>query len=142
MARTNGRHFSVQSTVEGKPVRLLVDTGAQFTSLAPGIVKFGHMLYNRDVGSSIGHLAVNSMQMSMVNGSVNGYPARLDGWLIGGYAVKSSVVLVQPLPPEILKEQSSGDGPVLGMLGADDLAANSAFIDIANSCLYLKPRQK
>ena len=69
-------------------------------------------------------------------------PATVENWKIGNYAVSSWNVGVQALPPNLLSEESAGEGPVLGLLGAEFLAANNAIIDIAGSTLYLKPRSR
>ena len=142
MATTNGRHYTVACTVEGQPVRLIVDTGATFTSFRPGVVKFSHMMYNRGTGNSIGHLASNAMTMSMINGDAFAYPAKVERWKIGNYEVASSVVLVSAVPEGLTREQSAGDGPILGLLGAEVLASNSAIIDVPGATLYLKPTKR
>ena len=137
MLRTNGRHFVVQCTIEGKPVRLLVDTGAAFTDLHAGVMRLP-MLYNRDNGGSMGHLAMFRGTASMIGMDSSLYPARLEHWKIGSYEIEESNVAVNNFPAGFDNEQSGGDGPLLGLLGAEVLAANNAVVDIANSTLYLK----
>ncbi len=137
MSSTNGRHYTVQCTIEGKPVRLMVDTGAQFTTLRSGVMPLP-IIYNRDTGGSMAHLASTSMTMSMIGLDTISNPARLENWKIGNYVVARSNVAVNKFPEVFGNEQSAGEGPLLGLLGAEVLAANNAVIDIPNSMLYLK----
>ena len=137
MATGNGRHFFVSATVSGKPVRLLVDTGAQFTTFTEGVVPL-NIIYNRDNGTSIGHLAATTMTLSMIGGDMSMHPARVEHWKLGSYEIVSASVAVARLPERLAKEQSDGDGPILGVAGAELLAANNAIIDVAGSTLYLK----
>ena len=96
------------------------------------------MIYHVD--NSVGtRLQTAAVSMSMINSNAVAYPARIENWKIGNYAVKSSVVTVHPMPSTLTSEQSSGEGPMLGLLGAEVLANNSAIIDIAGTTLYLKP---
>ncbi len=137
MSPTSGRHYTVQCTIEGKPVRLLVDTGAQFTTLRTGVMPLP-IIYNRDTGGSMARLASTGMTMSMIGMDSSSYPARLEHWKIGDYEIAKSNVAVNKFPAMFGNEQSSGDGPLLGVLGAEVLAANNAIIDISGSALYLK----
>lgn len=141
MMRTNGRHFAVQCTIEGKPVRLMVDTGAQFTCLRSGIMPLP-ILYNRDTGPSMARLGSTGISMSMIGMDSTAYPAQLDHWKIGSYEIERSNLAVIKFPPSFGNEQSEGDGPLLGVLGAEVLAANNAVIDIANSTLFLKASKR
>ena len=141
MAATNGNHFTVQATVEGKPVRVIIDTGATYTSFAPNIVKFSQMIYHLNDSTGT-RLQTTAMSMSMINASTVAYPARLAHWKLGNYEVPSTVGSVTELPPGILKEQSAGEGPLLGLVGAEVLAMNNAIVDVAGSTLYLKPSRR
>ena len=78
----------------------------------------------------------------MINSRSVGYPARIENWKLGNYVVKSSAVTVTEMPAALTSEHSSGEGPMLGLLGAEVLARNSAIIDIAGSTLYLKPSDR
>lgn len=138
MSPTNGRHFSVACSVDGKPVRLLVDTGAQFTSFNKGTIPLD-VIYNRDTGGSMARLASMGGEASMVGSFSSLYPARVERLKIGDYEVRHVNVAVHLLPEGILREQSDGEGPMLGLLGAEILSSNNAMIDIAGSTLYLKP---
>lgn len=137
MSPTNGRHYTVQCTIEGKPVRLLVDTGAEFTSLRSDIMPLP-IIYNRDTGRSMVHLASTGMAMSMIGMDSIANPVRLEHWKIGDYEIARSTVLANKFPATFGHEQSAGEGPLLGVLGAEVLAANNAVIDVAGSALYLK----
>ena len=137
MAQANTRHFTVQATVSGKPVRLIVDTGAQFTTFAPGVVPLT-MHYNRDTGSSMVRIASNAGTSRMVGSDATMFPAEVEHWKIGNYEIASSLVAVHHFPPGLLAQQSAGEGPVLGLLGSEVLSKNHAIIDITGSTLYLK----
>ena len=137
MAPTNSHRFTVPCTVNGKQARLLVDTGAGFTSFAPGIVPLS-VNYNRDTGSSMAHLASTGMTSRMIGLDSTMYPAEVEHWKIGTYEIASSYVAVHKFPPGALADESSDPGPTLGLLGSEILAKNNALIDIAGSTLYLK----
>ena len=138
MSPTSGRHFSVACAVDGKPVRLIVDTGAQFTSFNRGVIPLD-IIYNRDTGGSMQRLASTEGTAGMVGSFSSLYPARVEHLKIGSYEVRHVNVAVHKLPEGILNEQSAGEGPMLGLLGDEILAANSAVIDVTGSTLYLKP---
>lgn len=139
MAPTNGRHYSVQATVEGKKVRLLVDTGAEFTTFASGVMKLGNMIYNHSESAATGsRIQSTAMSMSMINSSAIAYMAKVEHWELGEFEISSSVVSVSPISRSELNESSAGEGPVLGLLGAEVMARHHAIIDVAGSTLYLK----
>ncbi len=138
LSPTNGRHYTVQCTVENKPVRMIVDTGAQYTTLRTGVMPLP-MHYNRDPGYSMAHLLSSAIPMSMIGLDSTAYLARLDHWKIADYELGSTNVVADQFPPNFGNEQSAGDGPILGLLGAEVLAKNNAVIDIAGPTLYLKP---
>ena len=137
MEPANSRHFLVPCTVSGKQVRLIVDTGAEFTTFVPGVVPL-NVIYNRDAGTSMGHLASTGTALSMIGGDSVMHPARVLNWKIGNYEVSSSSVAVGNIPHGLLTMQAGGDGPILGLLGAEVLAANNAIVDVGGSTLYLK----
>ena len=139
MAPSPSRHFVVPCTVSGKPARLIVDTGAQFTTFVPGVVPL-HILYNRDTGSSVTRLASTTMPLSLIGGDSTMNPARVEHWKIGDFEVASSNVAVATIPHGLLAIQAGGDGPILGLLGAEVLAANNAIVDVGGSTLYLKAK--
>jgi hypothetical protein len=125
--------------VSGKAVRLVVDTGAEFTSFAPGIVPL-NVIYNRDTGATMAHLASTTSTMSMIGGDSSVHPARVENWKVGDFPVASSVVATGALPHALLTQQGAGDGPILGLLGAEFLASHHAIVDIGGTTLYLKPK--
>ena len=137
MAPTDSRHFTVQSTVSGKPVRLVVDTGAQFTTFKEGVVPLT-IIYNRDTGPSMERLMSTSSTMSMIGLDSTMHPARVEHWKIGDYEIASANVAISKFPLGLLAQHSAGDGPILGVLGAEQLALNNAILDIGGPTLYLK----
>ncbi len=139
LSTTNANHFAVACTIEEKPVRLVVDTGATFTSFDKDAISLHHMMYNRDTRNSIGHLAINQMHSSMFGMDSTAYMARIENWKIGNYTVPHSVVMSHAMPPGLVTHNSGGDGPIVGLLGAEVLAGNNAIIDVAGATLYLKP---
>ena len=141
MLSTSSRHFAVPCAVSGKPAKLLVDTGAQFTSFAPGIVPLD-ILYNRDTRGSMVHLASTTSTMSMIGMDTSMHPARVENWKVGNYEIAHSNVAVQKFPANLLSQQSDGDAPLLGLLGSEFLAENNAIIDIGGSTLYLKASRR
>lgn len=138
MSSTSGRRFTVACTVSGKPVRLLVDTGANFTTFAPDIVPLS-IIHARDSGGGMSHINSYAATSSMIGGDYTLYPAEVDHWKIGNYEMEHSYIATHHFPPHSLDDESAGDGPMLGLLGAEIMAANNAIIDIAGSTLYLKP---
>ena len=141
MSATSGRHFTVSCTVDGKPVRLIVDTGAQFTSFNKDTIPLD-IIYNRDTRGSMARLGSTEGTALMVGSASSMYPARVQRLKIGSYEVQDAIVAVQKIPEGFLREQSEGEGPVLGFLGDEVLASNNAIIDISGSTLYLKPRSR
>ena len=139
MAPTDYRHFTVEATVSGKPVRLVVDTGAQFTTFTEGLVPLT-IIYNRDTGPSMAHLMSTTSTMSMIGLDSSMHPARVEHWKIGSYEIASANVAVSKFAPGLLAQHSAGDGPILGVLGAEQLALNNAIVDVGGSTLYLKHR--
>ena len=139
MAVSSVRHFIVPCTVNGKAVRLDVDTGAQFTTFSPGIVPLT-VIYNQDTGPSMRRIASATGTLSMIGGDILLHPARVEHWKIGNYEVPSSSVAVSAVPSLFLTQEAAGDGPILGFLGAEVLAANNAIVDVGGSTLYLKSK--
>lgn len=138
MSPTNYRHFTVPCRVGGQPARLVVDTGASFTTFGKGIVPVT-MLYNRAQDTvSTGHLGSSAMVASMLGGDSTAYPGQVEHWKIGDYEIASSVITVHTMPQWLREEQSAGEGPILGLLGCEILAGNNAIIDIGGRTLYLK----
>ncbi len=138
MSLTNAHHFTVQCNVGGKAARLVLDTGMSYTDFDKGVVPVT-MLYNRkDDSVSLGHLGSNSATMSMIGQDSTMYPGRVENWKIGDFQIASSVVAVNALPQWLRDERSAGEGPILGFLGCEILARNSAIVDIGGHTLYLK----
>ena len=137
MATSNDRHFFVPCTVSGRPVRLMVDTGAQFTTFIDGILPLT-TIYNRDTGGSMARIGSTGMTLSMIGSDMEMHPARVEHWKIGNFEIAKSSVAVAKLPHALVNEQVAGDGPILGVLGAELLASNHAIIDVGGSTLYLK----
>ena len=122
--------FLVPCTVGGHPFRLIVDTGAAFTTLDAYAVRGVHVeqkpLPMR--GSILGYQPVEY------------YLVQADTLQIGNYEASNvHMVSDEGIKRTLTPMQSSTDEPpVLGLLGGDILAANGAMIDIGNHNLYLK----
>ncbi len=131
MERTSGRHFAVSSTVNGKPYQLIVDTGAEFTTVDVSQLNYHDASYLPYVRGT--------MRTQMIGGISEGRPMYLKDWMLGSYHVPEVSVLGELLPGGLTNETSAAHGPVLGLLGREVLARNSAIIDISGSTLYVKP---
>ncbi len=126
-----GRDFSVPCQLNGRAVRLIVDTGAAFTTFDRAWLDDAHMTSGSLPmrGSVIGNAAE---EMGVV---------KLDRLRIGDYTatnvqIASSVDLRRAVEPS--KAQGAAD-PIVGLLGSDTLGFNGAIIDVGGKALYLKP---
>lgn len=90
-------HFWVKASVNGVPVRFLVDTGATLTTLSPQAAK--------DVGLEIGNLN-RRIELRTANGSTSGAIVTLNELRAGNIAARRIEAVVAP---------GIGDTNVLGM---------------------------
>ena len=138
MTSTGHHHFTVACTVEDQAMRL-VDTGAGSTIFDKDAVHLRNTMYNSSNGNHLGHFASNHLEMRSFGLSTTAYLAHLENWKVGPYSIQRSVVLSQATPAGLVTGGSGGEAPVIGLLGAEVLAANNAIVDVAGSTLYLKP---
>ena len=125
------RDFTVPCTINDHHFRLLVDTGAPFTTMNRNLLQAAH-LELRDIPGLRGGLVGTRAEDS-------GYVA-ISGMQIGNYVAPTVHVVSTPQsfaqfggPNDQLT-----DGAIVGLLGGDVLAANGAVVDIGNKVLYLK----
>ncbi len=123
--------FTVPCTINGHHFRLLVDTGAPFTTMNHQLLDAAH-LETRDVpgfrGGLVGTRAEDTGLVTIL------------GMQVGNYVVPSVHVLSTPQSFAQFggSNDQLKDGAIVGLFGCDALAANSAVVDIGNKVLYLK----
>jgi predicted aspartyl protease len=123
-------HLRVPGEIDNVPCRFIVDTGARLTALDRSFAlraKLGGKpteLTASGIGRSGGRVSVTSF------GSL---------W-IGNYQIKSGSATVLNLDPEMLARGT--DSEVVGLLGVEYLAQNSAIFDFVSGTLYLRPRPR
>ncbi len=125
-----GHHFLVPCVVNGHPFRLVVDTGAPFTNLDLNLLNAAQ-ISSHDLGVRSGLLAASAEKLSLVD---------LDRLQIGGYTATEIhlTATAQSLKAFGGARDNAPDQPILGLLGGDILASNSAVVDIGGRMLYLK----
>ena len=125
-----GRHFLVPCVVNGRSYRLVVDTGAPFTTLDLNLLNAAQV-GSRELGVRNGMLAASAEKLSLVD---------LDHLQIGGYTATEThlTATAQSLKAFEGARDNAPDQPILGLLGGDILASNRAVVDIGSRMLYLK----
>ena len=123
--------FTVPCTLNGHRFRMIVDTGAPFTTVNKELLSAAH-LEARDVpglrGGLVGTRAEETGLVSLPVLEIGGYPAR-DVHMIS--TPQSFTAFGGP-------HDSSQEGAIVGLLGGDVLAANDAVVDVGNKSLFLK----
>jgi predicted aspartyl protease len=118
----------VDATINGEPVRLMVDTGAFATLLHRGFLRRLHVpLHATDFSSS----AVNLKQRGVQS-------ARIRRLSVGSVDILGKEVGVVDLEGLIHSDLLRGSQPVAGLLGAEILRAHHGIIDFGTRTLYLK----
>ena len=125
-----GRHFLVPCVVNGRQYRLVVDTGAPFTSLDLNLLNAAQVP-SHALGVHGGLLATSAEAVSLVD---------VDRLQIGGYTATGVhlTATARSLKAFGGVHDDAPDQPVLGLLGGDILASNRAVIDLGGRMLYLK----
>jgi hypothetical protein len=128
LTRSGIGHFHTDGTLDGRPLSVLVDTGA------------GGTVFSLDIAREMG-LALTKLE---VQGGGAG-AARLDVYRIreasfrlGELTPKVGELLAMDLTHVNQAAALRGSGPIDAVLGADALEAHSAVIDYGSSSLYLK----
>ena len=125
-----GSHFLVPCVLNGHRFRLVVDTGAPFTSLDLNLLKDAQVP-SRPLPFRSNLIGRAPSPVSLVD---------LDHLQIGDYVAKDVhlTATAQSLAEFAGRGDRSPDEPVIGLLGGDLLARHGAIIDIGNRALYLR----
>jgi hypothetical protein len=119
---------TVQAVVEGRPVTLLLDTGASWVGLRSGI-------YDQIVQDGRGQLAVDA---TLAQGTATTNVARLRSVVLGGEEVTGAVAAAAVSVDGLLDDLSNEVGhPVDGLLGAPYLREFYVTVDYPNRMLRL-----
>ena len=123
--------FTVPCIINEHRFRMIVDTGAPFTTVNHNLLDAAH-LETRDIPGLRGGLVGTRAQDS---GLVTVF-----GMKVGNYVVPSIHMISTPQSFTQFggPHDESQDGAIVGLLGCDALAANGAVVDIGNKVLYLK----
>ncbi len=119
-------HFTIRCVIEGRPYRLIVDTGAFIT------------LVDRQIMFRQG---INGVRTPLNGETINGhrhpvFAARLRDFIIGDMRLPPVAVGVTDLS-EAWTRRADVRPPLAGLLGGELLAQTSAIIDVENLNLYL-----
>ena len=118
----------VDAAINGKPARLMVDTGAFATLLHRGFVRSLHVpLHETPFSSSAVNLKQRGVQI-----------ARIKRLSVGTVDIVGKDVGVVDLEGLIHSDLLRGSQPVAGLLGAEILKNHHGIIDFGTRTLYLK----
>ena len=118
----------VDAAINGKPARLMVDTGAFATLLHRGFVRSLHVpLHETPFSSSAVNLKQRGVQI-----------ARIKRLSVGAVDILGKEVGVVDLEGLIHSDLLRGSQPVAGLLGAEILKTHHGIIDFGTRTLYLK----
>jgi predicted aspartyl protease len=112
-----------QATLDGKPATLLIDTGAETSTLSPRAVAALHLR------RSPGH----GRMLAGVAGNVRSDTVRVDEMAMAGVVVASARVMAIGDLPSL----AEFDPPIAGLLGADVLAQGEVELDLPNGRMAL-----
>ena len=119
----DGYHLMIKAEVNGKPVRLLVDTGASKTvfdkTRLQALVEDGAEEHYEDLEQLSTGLGTNSMQ---------GQVAELDSFSFGNVEIKEYPVVVLDMDHVNQSYDMLGDRGIDGVLGSDILKKYDAVI--------------
>ena len=128
MRESEGFNLYVDGSINGKPARLMVDTGAFATLLHSPFVRQMNIPLRQTKFRSIGvNVAQNRVRLATIS--------KLS---IGSLEMRSSNVAVINLDGLIHDQLLDGKPPVVGLLGSETLHRYHAIIDFGNRSLYLK----
>jgi len=120
-----GRGFTVPCSINGHPIRLLVDTGTPLTTFSQTIVKSAGISFQGIRWTTTFSDGV-ARQLSV---------GRLNQLMIGNFRVPPQRLLATVLPTFAVEQGSAQED---GLLGVDLLASNYAIIDFDSMSLFLK----
>jgi hypothetical protein len=121
-------HFHTDGTLDGRPLSVLVDTGA------------GSTVFSLDIAREMG-LALTKLEMQgggAGSAQLDVYGIREADFRLGRITPKVGDLLALDLTHVNQAAALRGSGPIDAVLGADVLEAHSAVIDYGSSSLYLK----
>lgn len=124
-----GRNFAVECSLNQKNFRLVVDTGAPFTSLDDHMVRAAQLPV-RSLPMHGGIIETRSEETALV---------LTDSLAIGSYVATGVHLVSEPGAARVLHTDFNDSAPVVGFLGGDILRRQNALIDIGSKSLYLKP---
>ena len=125
-----GNDFAVPCTLGSHHFRMVVDTGAPFTTLDKDRLRITG-LQSAEVRAHGGLIGTHGGEIGLL---------RIDNLKIGDYtAVNSQTVTLPGLAGVMERKQGTvANAPLLGLLGGNFLAANGAMVDVGDRALYLK----
>ena len=125
---TKGWNLYVDSKLNGKPVQLMIDTGA-FTTLIHRPFVHAMRLPLRDTPYTSGAVNLDDRGLQL---------ATIRRFSVGSFTVKRKEVGVMDLAGLIHGDLLKGSPPVAGLLGSEFLRRNHGIIDFGTRTLYLK----
>ena len=123
--------FTVPCTINGHHFRMLVDTGAPFTTVNRALLDAAQ-LQSRDLpGFRGGLVGTRAQDTGLVT---------VAGMKVGDYTVPNIHMITTPQSFAQFggPHDESQEGAIVGLFGCDALAANAAVVDVGNKALYLK----
>jgi predicted aspartyl protease len=120
-------HLQVSAVVQNTPCKLIVDTGAYFTTLDRDFARDAR-LGGFDTGRLAHGLGTNARGIGYTH-----FPQLR----VGDFLIRDVSVTLSGLNPEI----THGKNAAAGLLGADYLGTHGAVFDFNSSTLYLRPKK-
>jgi len=123
-------HLRVIGEANDVPCHFLVDTGTYLTALDRS---FSHRagIQSQKISSVVHGVGRSSRSVEL---------AALDSLWVGNYEARKSRAAVLSMDSRMLYRGTASE--VVGLLGVDYLAVNSAVFDFVSGTLYLKPRAR
>ena len=128
LSRSGIGHFHTEGTLNGRPISVLVDTGA------------GSTVFSLDIARELG-LRLTKLEMwggGAGAAQLDVYGIREARFRLGRLMPTLAMLLAMDLTHVNQAASLRRSGPIDAVLGADVLEAHSAVIDYGSSSLYLK----
>ena len=128
LSRSGIGHFHTDGTLNGRPMSVLVDTGA------------GSTVFSLDIARELG-LTLTKLEMrggGAGAAELDVYGIREARFRLGQIMPQITMLLAMDLTHVNQAAALRRSGPIDAVLGADVLEAHSAVIDYGSSSLYLK----